>query len=471
MRNFLHCLFGLLLLNLTSCLNVGPDYIRPDLAIPEKWNVDIQTVNDFANTGWWKQFDDPVLDGLIAEAVRDNLDLRVATARVEQYLGLLDTTRSRYFPQIGAEVSGRRAHSNNQTAETFQAALNGSWELDFWGRLRRSSEAAQAQIASSEAGRRAVLMTVVSSVASSYIVLRGLDQQLEIARETEKSYAESFELFQQRYQYGLISQLELSQVESQYESARRAVPNYESLIRQQENLLSLLLGGTPGVIPRGKSLDQLLSPGIPAGLPSQLLERRPDIIVAEQNLVAANAAIGVARAEYFPRISLTGLLGVASDDLGRLLHSGSNFWSAAGAATAPILNFGAISGQVKQAEALRQQAMFAYQQTVLSAFREVDDVLIKIVKGREELAAQQRQVAALAEYARLARLQFDSGATSYLLVLDADRFLFANKLALSQLRFNLLATNIAAYKAMGGGWILVADQLTEGGAQAPGDRH
>jgi multidrug efflux system outer membrane protein len=455
MRNLLA---GLILLLISSC-TVGPDYVRPPIETPEQWNIEYKAVSDLANIQWWQQFGDPVLDELIVSAVRGNLDLRLATARVDQYLGLLESSRSQYFPQLGAGASAGSDRSNGQTMDRYQAALNVNWELDLWGRVRRSSEAAQAQITGSEAGRRAVVMTVVSSVASNYIILRGLDQQLEIARETEKSYGESLKLFQVRLQHGVISQLELSQVESQYEAARQAVPNYESLIRQQENLLSLLLGRAPGPISRGKSLGQLTTPGIPEGLPSQLLTRRPDIIQAEQALVAANAGIGVAEAAYFPQISLTGLLGSASNDLGNLLGAGTEIWSVAGGATAPLLNFGAISGQVKQAEALQQQAMFAYQQTVLASFKEVDDVLIQITKGNEELAAGQRQVNALAEYARLARLQFEAGTASYLPVLDADRLLFANKLAQTQLQYTVLAATVRAYKAMGGGWISEAEQL------------
>ena len=456
MRNLLFCLMTLFM---TSCFAVGPEYVRPRAETPEKWNVDYEVVSDLANVQWWQKFDDPVLDELIAAAVRGNLDLRLAAARVDQYFGLLETSRSRAFPQIEAGGSGRRDGTAGQSVERYQAAFNSSWELDLWGRIHRSSEAARARMEGSEAGRRAVVMTVVSSVASNYIILCGLDQQLEIVRETEKSYGESLDLFRIRFNHGAISRLELSQLESQYESARQAVPRYESLIRQQENLLSLLLGRPPGTIARGKALDQLTGPGIPTGLPSRLLTRRPDIIQAEQELVAANAGIGVARAEYFPRISLTGALGTASKDIGFLLHSGTGFWSVAGAATGPIVNFGAISGQVKQAEALQQQALFHYQQTVLSSFKEVEDVLIQIAKGREELDAQERQILALEEYALLARLQFEAGSSSYLQVLDAERVLFSNKLTRTQLRYQLLGAHVAAYKAMGGGWISEADQL------------
>lgn len=454
-------LCSVLLLILLSGCSVGPDYVRPDIKAPEQWNVDYKAAADLANTQWWKRFNDPVLDSLIETAVRGNLDLKNATAKVDQYLGVLDTTRSQYFPQITAGFTPGMSRANNRTTESYQATVNASWELDLWGKIRRSSEAAQAQIVGSEAGRRAVLMSVVSNVASGYITLRGLDRQLEIAKDTEKAYAESLKLFQLRFKYGTISQLELSQAESNYEAARQAIPNYESQIRQQENLISLLLGRAPGPIPRGKTLDELVPPGIPSGLPSQLLERRPDVIQAEQSLIAANAEIGVAKAAYFPSISLTGALGVASNDIGRLFVPGAAIASAGGQVLAPLLDFGKTAGQVKQAEAQQQQALYQYQQTILTAFREVEDSLIKTTKGREQLEAQKRQVQSLEEYSRLARLQFEAGTSSYLQVLDADRSLFTGKLDKTQTHYNLLVSLISVYKAMGGGWVTEADKFTE----------
>lgn len=457
MRSF-WCM-ALLALLVSGC-SVGPDYVRPDIKAPTAWNVEYQAAADLANVQWWKRFNDPVLDSLIETAVRGNLDLKSATAKVDQYLGVLDTTRSQYYPQISAGFNPSIQRSGNITTESYQATVNATWELDLWGKIRRSSEAAQAQIAGSEAGRRAVLMSVVANVASGYITLRGLDRQLEIARDTEKAYAESLKLFKLRFQYGTISQLELSQAESNYEAAHQAIPNYESQIRQQENLISLLLGRAPGPIPRGKSLDELIPPGVPAGLPSQLLERRPDIIQSEQSLIAANAEIGVARAAYFPSITLTGALGAASSDIGKLFGPGTAMASAGGQLLAPLLNFGKISGQVKQAEAQQQQALYQYQQTILTAFREVEDALIKTSKGREQLEAQKRQVQSLQEYARLARLQFEAGTSNYLQVLDADRSLFAGKLDKTQTHYNLLVSLVSVYKAMGGGWVAEADKLT-----------
>jgi multidrug efflux system outer membrane protein len=443
---------------LCAC-SVGPDYVRPAIPVQEHWNVEYQAAANLANTQWWRQFGDPVLDSLIEAAVRGNLDLKVATARVDQFLGVLDTTRSQYFPQISAGYTGGKQRQPGLPSESHQATVNASWELDLWGRIRRSNEAAQAQIIGSEAGHRGVLMTLVANVASGYLTLGGLDRQLEVTRATEKAYAESLKLFQLRFQYGTVSQLEVSQSESQYEAARQSIPAYESLIRQQENLISLLLGRPPGPIPRGKRLDELTPPGIPAGLPSELLERRPDIIQAEQTLIAANAQIGVAKAAYFPKISLTGALGVASSDIGKLFVAGADIWSVGGQIAAPLLNFGAISGQVKQAEAQKQQAMFQYQQAILTGFREVEDALIKTTKGREQLEAQKRQVQALEEYARLSRLQFEAGTSNYLQVLDADRSLFSGRLAFNQTKFDLLTAIVSVYKSMGGGWDTEADKL------------
>lgn len=451
-------LIALPLLLLCAC-NLGPDYVRPAAPIHERWDVGYPAAADLANLPWWRQFGDPVLESLIETAVRENLDLRVAAARVDQFLGALDVTRSQYFPQIGAGYTGVVQRQTDLPNESHQAAVNASWELDLWGRIRRSNEAAQAQIIGSEAGRRGVLMTLVTNVASGYLTLGGLDRQLEVTRATEKAYAESLKLFQLRFQYGTVSQLEVSQAESQYEAARQSIPAYESMIRQQENLISLLLGRPPGPIPRGKRLDELTPPGIPAGLPSELLERRPDILQAEQTLVAANAQIGVARAAYFPKISLTGLLGFASTDIGRLFAPGADIRSATGQVTAPLLSFGAISGQVKQAEAQKQQAVFQYRQAILTAFREVEDALIKTAKGREQLEAQERQVHSLGEYARISRMQFEAGTSSYLQVLDADRSLFSGRLALNQTRSDLLIALVSVYKSMGGGWVTEADKL------------
>ena len=322
---------------LTSC-TVGPDYVKPSLDTPSAWRLEYEAAVHLADLPWWEGFGDPVLNSLIQDALQENKDLKIAAARVEQFLGALDTTRSQFFPQISGKASVSRQKDTetgptpfppgvSPTYNTFQVVLNVTWEIDVWGRIRRATESARAQVLASEEGRRAVVLTLVANVASNYLTLRALDRQLEITRETEKTYARTLDLFNLRHQYGTISRLELSQIESQYESARQAIPQVQSQITQQENLISILIGRNPGAIPRGRTIDELVPVGIPGGLPSTLLERRPDIRQAEQNLVAANANIGAAKALYFPVISLTGILGTASAELSRLFEGPSTIWS------------------------------------------------------------------------------------------------------------------------------------------------
>lgn len=463
MRNRLFSVLATLVL---SACSIGPDYVRPTVETPPAWTVDYAAAS-LADAAWWRQFGDQALDRLIESALQGNLDLQLAAARVDQYLGQLQTTRADFFPQVGAAGSALRTDDTETglspggsgTYNYYQGTLNATWEIDLWGRIRRASEAARAELLASEAGRRAVLLSLTANTASAYIALRGLDRQLEIARDTEKVYAESLRIFRLRRQHGTISQLEVSQVESQYEVARQAIPRYEAAVARQEHLLAVLLGRNPGAITRGKSIDELIVPGIPAGLPSELLERRPDIMQAEQALIAANARIGVARALYFPRLSLTGAFGTASIHSDRLFEGPAEVWQLSGEVLAPIFTFGAIEGQVKAAEAVQRQTLFAYRQTILNAFRETEDALVGTAKGREQLASQTRQVAALGTYAELARRQYEAGKTGYLQVLDADRALFDGQLSRVQTQATTLISLVDVYRAMGGGWIDEADRL------------
>ena len=479
MRNRLFIIATSLLL---AACTVGPDYVKTTVTTPPAWRVDYQEAANLADTAWWQQFGDPALDKLIDSALKNNLDLQVAAARVDQYLGQLQTTRAEFFPQIGAGASASRQDDtetglipgNNGPYNYYQGSISATWELDLWGRIRRANEAARADLLATEEARRAVLLSLTASTTNAYITLRGLDRQLEIAHATEKAYAESLRIFKLRHEYGTVSQVEVSQVESQYELARRAIPWYEAAVTRQENLLGVLLGRTPGPIARGKSIDELTVPGIPAGLPSELLERRPDLLRAEQQLIAANARIGVAKALYFPRVSLTGALGTASIHSDRLLDGPSEVWQLSGDVLAPIFTFGAIEGQVKAAESQQRQALFTYRQAVLNAFRDVEDALISTTKGREQLAAQTRQVTALTTYAELAKLQYDAGTTSYLQVLDADRTLFDGQLSRVETQISALNALVDVYRAMGGGWIDQADKLagsapqTDAGANSTG---
>lgn len=459
-----------LLIVLGGC-TVGPDYQRPMVDVPAGWRVNEQEAQELANSEWWRQFNDPVLNDLIATALRENKDLLIAAARIEEFAGRYGIVRADLFPQVGgsAEYARQRVTETGDnrltpgykaTTDSFSATLNAGWEIDLWGRIRRSTESARAQLIASEEGRRTVILTLVSNVASAYINLRDLDRQLEISRNTAKSRGDSYELFKERFAGGIISDLELSQNRSQYEEALASIPPLEKAVAQQENGLSVLLGRNPGPIARGKNIDQLTLPAVVAGLPSDLLERRPDIRQAEQNLIAANAQIGVAKAAYFPAISLTGAFGSASGDLSDLFKGSSKIWQYSVPVSLPIFTAGKIAGSVQEAEAIQQQALLGYQQAIQTGFREVNDALADQAHTRKQLAAQKSQVDSLRQYAGIARLRYDNGYTDYLAVLDAERSLFNAELAYAQTQGNLYLAMINMYKAMGGGWVQKADQLT-----------
>ncbi len=464
-------LVTLLALLASGCM-VGPDYVRPPLDAPAAWRLNEPEVRDLANTAWWEQFDDPVLNELVATALRENKDLLIATARIDEFAGNYGFVRSGLFPQVGAGYEAKRQRDisaalvgagEGYTYNSYSAVLNASWEIDIWGRIRRQTEAANAQLLASEEGRRGVILSLVGSVAGAYINLRNLDRQLEIAKATAQSRGESYELFKLRFEGGVISLLELSQNKSQYEEALASIPPLEKAIAQQENGLSVLLGRNPGPITRGKDIDQFVLPAIPAGLPSELLERRPDIRRAEQNLIAANAQIGAAKAAYFPTISLTGLFGYASPSFSNLFNGQNKVWQYGAPISMPIFTAGAIAGQVQAAEAVQQQALFGYQKAIQEAFREVDDSLINQNRTREQLLAQRRQVEALQQYASTARLRYDNGYTSFIEVLDAERSLFNVQLQYTQTHQVQLQAMINLYLAMGGGWVVEAEKMTAAG--------
>jgi len=459
-----------LVLALGGCL-LGPDYVRPNVATPATYRFTTSEAVDVANTPWWEQFQDPVLNDLILVALADNKDVKIAAARVDQFLGQFVTTRSALFPQINAgfDASRQRASQAGPTPlppgvgavfNEFQAPLMVAWEIDLFGRVRRETESARASLLASEQGRRATILSLVASVATAYINLRDLDAQLAIARATTDSRAGSVKVFQARFSGGDVSQMELAQSQSEYEASLATIPQIETQIAQQEDALSVLLGRNPGTILRGRELTELAMPAVPAGLPSDLLERRPDLLQAEQNLIAANALIGAARALYFPSISLTGLFGSVSGQFSKLFTSPARVWSYAGSLTVPIFTAGSISGQVKQAEAQQEQALFQYQQSIQVAFQEVDDALIALQKSREQLVVQGRQVEALRTYSRLARLRYEGGYTSYIEVLDAERSLFNAQLGYTQTNGVVFNSLISLYKAMGGGWVVQAEGMT-----------
>jgi outer membrane protein, multidrug efflux system len=457
-------------IGMSGC-TLGPDYVRPTLDSPAAWRIDYPKAADVANTAWWEQFGDPVLNDLVETALRENRDVRIAAARVDQFLGALTATGSQLYPQIGYGADASRTSASrvgqpplppaaDRTFALYNASLGASWQLDLFGRVRRLSEAAQAQVYASEQAQRGVIISLVASVASSYIALRALDRRLEIANATATNFGATARLFDLRFKAGMVAMTEVTQINSQFQQARAAIPAFEQAIAAQENLISLLLGRNPGSIPRGKSIDQLTAPLVPADLPSELLQRRPDILQAEQNLVAANASIGATRALYYPDISLTGVLGSTSTAMTDWFTGAAGVGRLAAGVTGPIFTFGAIEGQVQSAEAATRAATLAYQQTVLNALRETNDALTGSQKKIVEVEAQLKRVESLREFARLSRLRFDKGIQGYLEVLVAENELFAAELAAAGLQAERFVQLINVYQAMGGGWVDKAAAIT-----------
>jgi len=452
---------------ITGCA-VGPDYARPTLETPAAWRSGSalpasEKPEELANLAWWTQLEDPVLDALVAEALASNRDMKIAAARVDEAAGLLGTTRAQLFPQLGASLGGSRAQASergitplpatvNPINSQYSAALNVSWEIDLFGRLRRATEASQAQLLATEEARRGLALSLATTVANSYISLRDLDRQLEVSRQTLVTREETLRIFDLRFKGGFVSEMELSQARSEVETARIAIPTIEQSIAQQENAISALLGRLPGPTVRGKTVAEMGLPLPPVSLPSVVLERRPDIRQAEQALVASNAQIGVAKAAYFPTVSLTGLLGSSSVAFSDLFSGPARVWSYGGSLAAPIFTAGAIAGQVQAAEARQQQALEQYRKAIETAFREVDDALIGGIKSREVLDARIRQVAALTSYARNARLRYDAGYSDYLTIMDAERNLFQAQINESQARAQALTAVTTLFKVLGGGW-------------------
>lgn len=452
---------------------VGPDYKRPETTLPEKWHqapADAQPQNSLsqlADLAWWQEFNDPVLSALIDEAFINNKDLRIAFARVEEAQGAFSSTRSQLFPQVGAGVDGQRSrqsaaqtsalgYPNGLIGESYSANLSLSWEIDIFGKLRRATEAARADLMGIEENQRAFALALAALTTQAYITLLDYDQQLETARRTLSSRNQVVKLFELRFQGGVVSSLELAQARAERDTAQVAVPTLEQAVAQQENALSKLLGRLPGNITRGKPLRELSVPIPPLGLPSELIERRPDIRAAEQQLIAANARIGVAKAAFFPSISLTGLLGSLSPAWGDLLTGPMKQWSYGGAVNMPIFTAGGLMGQLTGAEARQKAALAQYQGSIESGFREVADALVASQKGRELATGRRQQVLDYGEYAHLARLRYEGGYSSYIEVLDAEDRLFSSEINYSQAQGGALIAVVNLYKALGGGWQVAA---------------
>lgn len=456
---------ALLCILLAGC-TVGPNYRRPKVMLPPAYRgaqlnaSPAATPASLGNENWWVVFRDPVLQQLIHTALQRNYDVRIAATRVLQAQALLGITRSNQFPIINAGANLFAEH-NPKTSHVFPAyrvnagELSASviWNLDFWGKFRRQTEAARDNLLATEWGRRAVMTSVVSSVATSYFQLRELDLALQISQQTLDSRRSSLHLTQVLTHNGSASMLDLRQAQELVYTAAETIPSLQRQIQQQENLISDLLGENPGPVARGlKLIQQPLPASVPAGLPSQLLERRPDIREAEANLMAANAEIGVAKAEFFPNIALTGAGGFESYALNRLFSAPSALWNVTGSAVQPIFQAGALHAGLRLSEAQEEQMVLTYQQTIQQALREVSDALIAYQKDQEFRKQQELLTAAAKDADNLSNVLYRHGGASYLQVLTSETNYFAAELSLAQAKLDERLALVQIYNALGGGW-------------------
>ena len=477
---------------------VGPGYRRPELDVPAEWRRTDPTADSLrpfydslranrdtlplnpdrpeaapgdtsaragalltdttANLAWFDLLQDPELRKLVETALRDNRDVRVAIATISEFRAQYGVAKGDLFPQITLNAQGGRTKSvlgslGTFTSNQLQATADLSWELDFWGRIRRSTEAARSDLLAQRESQRAVVLTLVGDVATAYLQLRQLDLELEISRRTLAANRETFRLARRRFDQGLISELDVRQFEAEVASPAASVAQLEGQITQTENQLSLLVGRNPGGIPRGRPLTEVLGGlAVPEFSPSSLLERRPDVRQAEAQLHAATARIGVAKGDLLPKLMVTGDYGTYSDNTDDLFKKNSEIYQILGGVSMPLFTGGRVGKQVDVARARAEQARYGYEQTVLIALREVEDAVAGVRASRNQVAAQQTQVDALRRALRLAELRYQSGASSYLDLLDAQRSLFGAELSLAQVQGQQATAAVTLYKALGGGW-------------------
>ena len=448
---------GALSLALGGCA-VGSNYKRPLVSVPDHFYGDERAAEarSLADVPWWDVFDDPILKALIQEAVRNGFDARRAAARVEEARARYGVVRSEFFPSVVYEGGWQRARENqivNPSGDAHTAwsvDVGFSWELDLWGRIRRLSEAARAQYLATEDGRRGVLLSLVSDVAVAYMELRELDDELEIAKRTSAAFQDTYDLFNRRLEGGAASALETARAEASLGQVAAEIPEIERAIVARENQINFLLGRNPQPIPREGPL-MALPPDVPAGLPSSLLERRPDIREAEQFMIAANASVGVAKADFFPRLSLTGLFGGVSPELGDLF-SHNKIWNIGAGLVGPIFQGGRIKRSYEAAQAQWEQATIQYEAATANAFGEVSQALVDRTKLVETERQRARTVGAYQEAVRLANLRYTSGLSAYFEVLEAQQQLFPAEISLAQTRRDQLVAVVNLYRALGGGW-------------------
>ena len=453
---------------------IGPNYKRPSVAEPQTFRGQATAeAASLADAPWWEVFQDPILKELIQEALRNNYDVQIAAARVREARANFRVSRSDLYPSLDygagvaranvtAGVAGGPGRQADTTNNFYYGTLTASWELDIWGRIRRSNEAAWATVLATEDARRGVWLTLVSDVAQAYFELLALDVRLEIARNSTDAYQRTYNVFQDRFRFGTASKLETSRAEGALGGAQATIPQLESDIVAKENQLGILLGKSPAPVPRGTPMyAQAVVPTVPAGLPSTLLERRPDLRQAEQQLVSANAQIGVAKAEFFPKVSLTALLGTASSGVSPITGA-STIWAGTGVFSGPLFNVGRTLGFYRASIAQWEQAKLQYEQAVLTALREVSDALTALSKLNEAEVGQDTAVRALEEAVEHATARYRQGLANYFEVLEAQQQLYPAQNTLAQIRRDRLLSHVRLYKALGGGWSLTDAQWTDG---------
>jgi outer membrane protein, multidrug efflux system len=454
---------------------IGPDYKRPPVVEPPTFRGQVTTeAASLADAPWWDVFHDPILSDLLREALQNNYDVSIAAARVREARAAFVATRSDLYPSLDYDASVSRSKVGPgilgapggpvPNASTFYSArMAMSWELDIWGRIRRATEASRATLFATEDARRGVWLTLVSDLAQAYFELLALDVRLQIARNSRDAYQYTFDLFQDRLALGVASKLETSRAEGALGGAEAAIPQLESDIVAKENQISVLLGRAPGPIVRGTPMyEQPVVPTVPVGLPSALLERRPDLRQAEEQLVSANARIGVAKAEFFPKLSLTALFGTASPEVSALTGGSATIWAAAGGLSGPLLNAGRTLGNYRASIAQWEQVRIQYEQAVLTALREVSDALTALGKLSDAETGQDRSVRALAEAVEHATDRYRHGLASYFEVLEAQQQLYPAQNTLAQIRRDRLLSHVRLYRALGGGWTLTDQQWMSG---------
>jgi multidrug efflux system outer membrane protein len=464
MKKLASFMVGIMASGMVAGCKVGPNYHRPVVQPPTAYrdlseNPQIQAqAASYADLPWWQVFQDPQLQELIRTALKQNYDLQIATERINEARAQVAITRSNLFPQVqgSGDFSGGKEHNFQTKFNFLTLTADAAFQVDLFGKLRRATEASRAQLLATEDARQTVILTLVSDVASDYFALLQLDLQLQITRNTVAAQEASVKLTKLRVDHGVATKLDVLQAQQTLDSANAQIPDLERQIAQEENAISILLGNYPQAVPRGLPLvEQPLPPEVPPGLPSTLVERRPDIREAEQFMVAANAEIGVAKAQFFPQISLTGSGGGAfgrSSAFSGLMNSQLGIWSYGAQVSQPIFTGGALRGNLRAAESQHQQALIAYRQAIQQAFGDVSDALIGYQKFHEVRLRQEDTVADLKESVRLSNMRYKGGTTTYLEVLDGQRSLFSAELTLAQARGTEYQSLVQLYRALGGGW-------------------